>query len=612
MISMLLLAALAAPNGELPVQGYLTDASDQPIEGQLSVVFTLYDAPTGGEAVWSDDMAVAFDRGAFTTLLGSEAPLDLQLMADHAQLFLGVRIGGDDEMERMPVGHVPFAAWAERAGEANTLGGYVADDFFGAIPDQATIEGYASDVVDGTTIAWSQITDAPEGTEYLAGEGLLLSTDTFSVDETAVGDWARMVCFDTTAELRAELDGVYLTAGYAPAWSMLTGVPGDLADGDDVRSRSEVEDWARGVCFDSVAELRAELDAVYLSAGYAPDWSQLTGVPADLADGDDVRSQSEVEAWARGVAYDTEEELTALLDDNYLPADHEPPAQPGGFLIPNSTFENGLTGWSVTSGTGAHRVVSDGAAGTGVFENSPGSQVWIDSDARVPVNQGYAYEVRGSFRRRDSGGLAGGIFLGVSLYDGAGANLPGDGTWWYYPVESQELTGTEWHSFAFRFGADTERPFDTSTLNGVQGPEARFMSVGAILNYAGGATSGDRIYQVTDLQLLQVPRHQARYIDPPLLNGWQVYSAGFNPPGYYKDDSGFVHLRGMLRDGTSRDAMFTLPEGYRPAYRQLFGCRTSDNAIPSRCDVDADGNVLHWTGATGWVSLDGLSFLAER
>jgi hypothetical protein len=47
-------------------------------------------------------------------------------------------------------------------------------------------------------------------------------------------------------------------------------------------------------------------------------WSDLSGIPAGFADGtDNVLSQATVEGYAAGVCYNTEAELTAVLNDNY-------------------------------------------------------------------------------------------------------------------------------------------------------------------------------------------------------------------------------------------------------------------------------------------------------
>lgn len=50
-------------------------------------------------------------------------------------------------------------------------------------------------------------------------------------------------------------------------WTGLTGVPAGLDDGDDFLTRPTVEDFARGVCFDTRVELTSALNGTYLREG---------------------------------------------------------------------------------------------------------------------------------------------------------------------------------------------------------------------------------------------------------------------------------------------------------------------------------------------------------
>ena len=105
---------------------------------------------------------------------------------------------------------------------------------------------------------------------------------------------------------------------------------------------------------------------------------------------------------------------------------------------------------------------------------------------------------------------------------------------------------------------------------------------------------------------------------PALQNGWAPYGNNFNLPAYFKDSLGIVHLRGMVRGGTLRNSIFTLPVGYRPINRELF---LVASAMPSatstngsgfgRVDVANDGQVIAWEGTNEWLSLDGITFRAE-
>ena len=94
--------------------------------------------------------------------------------------------------------------------------------------------------------------------------------------------------------------------------------------------------------------------------------------------------------------------------------------------------------------------------------------------------------------------------------------------------------------------------------------------------------------------------------EPAFQNGWVKYNTTYNPPGFWKDPWGTVHLSGMLKSGTSGTDMFTLPVGYRPEYAQLYPA-LSDTGM-GRVDVYPDGRVQHISGGTAWFSIDGRTF----
>ena len=99
-----------------------------------------------------------------------------------------------------------------------------------------------------------------------------------------------------------------------------------------------------------------------------------------------------------------------------------------------------------------------------------------------------------------------------------------------------------------------------------------------------------------------------KWYDVVFENSWVAYHADNNLPQYMIDNNKFVHLRGLLKDGdAANDVMFSLPEGFRPRYRNLFA--SYSNSGVCRIDVDTDGDVHAQTGgSTTWTSIDGLIF----
>lgn len=109
---------------------------------------------------------------------------------------------------------------------------------------------------------------------------------------------------------------------------------------------------------------------------------------------------------------------------------------------------------------------------------------------------------------------------------------------------------------------------------------------------------------------------------------WRNFDSAHNSAGFYKDSAGIVHLKGVVsfinntgNTGTVRlacntnNAMFTLPQGYRPAVREVV--LSVSNDAPLRINVDSNGGIYpcnqtrDWAG-TEWVSLDGISFRAAN
>jgi len=104
--------------------------------------------------------------------------------------------------------------------------------------------------------------------------------------------------------------------------------------------------------------------------------------------------------------------------------------------------------------------------------------------------------------------------------------------------------------------------------------------------------------------------HSSTYTALTLQNGWENYGGGYGKASYFKDISGVVHLSGLVRSGTAGARITVLPEGYRPANALVFRNYTQYGA--GRLNVSSDGSVKPEADAqSGWISLDGISFLAE-
>jgi hypothetical protein len=100
------------------------------------------------------------------------------------------------------------------------------------------------------------------------------------------------------------------------------------------------------------------------------------------------------------------------------------------------------------------------------------------------------------------------------------------------------------------------------------------------------------------------------WTDATLLNAWANLGAPFANAGYYLDELGIVHLRGVVNGGVASGVLpvFTLPAGFRPDTQILFIVYAGGGA---RMDISTAGDVLLVTGA-GFLQLDNIHFRQGR
>lgn len=123
----LLLAAVAAPRAradaprQMYYRGQLT--ASPTFTGAKNVTFTIYDAETGGSAVFAESQSVAVSSGVFTGLVGSATRggiPDSALVA--ADRWLDVSVDGEPAAPRQKLGAAPYAM---SVAGINVLGGNV-------------------------------------------------------------------------------------------------------------------------------------------------------------------------------------------------------------------------------------------------------------------------------------------------------------------------------------------------------------------------------------------------------------------------------------------------------------------------------------------------------
>jgi hypothetical protein len=190
----------------IPVQGVLTDGDGEFIDGATDMTFTLYDAVDATTAIWTEDQSVDVDEGFFTAYLGSVTALAPADIIAASELWLGVTVGTDEEMDRVQMAAVPFALEAQRCSQVGNL-----------TESDINTNFLPSDY----TPSWTDLTDIPAGFADNTDDGF-----------TTEGELTALLN-DNYAAISHDHDSDYLPISYVPDWSDLTGIPAGFADGID-------------------------------------------------------------------------------------------------------------------------------------------------------------------------------------------------------------------------------------------------------------------------------------------------------------------------------------------------------------------------------------------
>jgi hypothetical protein len=207
-ILLVISATSATAAGLILLQGQLTDTLQVPINGPLTLTFTLYADAAKTHSVWTEEQVVNFNAGAFSVYLGQAQALDPSLFADSAIFYLGVKVGNDDELEPFPIAHTPRTLWAEQARDANTLQGLNPGDFLAAdyTPDWSELSNIPVALLDAIDAGLERdVSDTNEliATVQLNGAQLDITEagQTFSVDLSGLADGVVDPDADPTNEL---------------------------------------------------------------------------------------------------------------------------------------------------------------------------------------------------------------------------------------------------------------------------------------------------------------------------------------------------------------------------------------------------------------------------
>jgi len=106
-------AAPGASATTVNYQGRLADSDGNPLDGVYGMTFALYDAPTGGNPIWTEShTAVTVSDGLFSVGLGSQTPGGIPTSVWDGDRYLEITVGGETLSPRELIRSVPIAGMA--------------------------------------------------------------------------------------------------------------------------------------------------------------------------------------------------------------------------------------------------------------------------------------------------------------------------------------------------------------------------------------------------------------------------------------------------------------------------------------------------------------------
>lgn len=238
---------------QITYQGYLTDTAGIPINGDITLVFSFYDAATEGTLLWLEEQNVLVINGLYNVLMGWD-PVDNPFPGNlfNGERWIGVSVGGDAEMvPRQMLASTPFAM---KAGDADTLNGYAASDFL--IMEGETTRGnmtIAGDVsierglaVDGNTSLQTLTIGEQPATNLTHGQ--LATIQDVQNNLTVIGP--TVLHGNTSVSGYLDVQGLMNVGGHTTFMNQITGVSanipviegitisGSLISGDTIKATS--------------------------------------------------------------------------------------------------------------------------------------------------------------------------------------------------------------------------------------------------------------------------------------------------------------------------------------------------------------------------------------
>ncbi len=223
--AMISTGAFATVPDLIPVQGVLADSADLPIDALTDITFTLYDGESSATVLWTDTFVdVDVVEGFFTVYLGDNTALDFGSLISNSEIWVGITVESDPEMDRFQLATVPFAIEAQVSQQVGTLTETDINNNF--LSSTSPAAGVTATQVSNWDTAYGWGNHGTAG--YLTAE-----IDPDYNSDPASGITATNITNWNTAFGWGNHSGLYAPISHTHAWGTITGIPAGFADGID-------------------------------------------------------------------------------------------------------------------------------------------------------------------------------------------------------------------------------------------------------------------------------------------------------------------------------------------------------------------------------------------